>query len=142
MWRRFIFVSAVFALGAGIALLLGPNSTAASESKTKPCKGSPAVVAACFTVHGRYALYNGGSPQTRIWIVGSKRLLGVEDLMEGEDDPWIPANLKSHLRPGVDIFGDFEVCPLAKEQAGAMRAVCVESASHLVIKDWNKKSDN
>jgi hypothetical protein len=142
MRRGLILALAAFVLVSGIAVLIAPDATSALELRTKPCKGNAAVVDACFTVHGRYAIYNGGSPQTRIWIIGSKRLLGVGDLIEGEDDPWIPANLKSHLRLGVEIFGDFEVCPLAKEQAGAMRTVCVESASHLVIKDWNKKSDN
>jgi hypothetical protein len=139
MRRGLILASAAFVFVSVTAMLLAPDSTSAHEPKVRPCKGDSGIVGECFTVHGRYALYNGGSPQTRIWIIGSKRLLGVEDLVEGEDDPWIPANLKSHLRPGIDIFGDFEVCPLSKEQAGAMRMVCVESASRLVIKDRNKK---
>lgn len=144
MRRGLILASAAFFLVSVIALLLVPDSISAREPKIEPCKGGTAVVGECFAIHGRYSLYNGGSPRTRIWITGSKHLLGVEDLMKDQDNeiPWIPANLKSHLEPGVDVFGDFEVCPLTKERAGAMQMVCVESASHLVIKDRNKKSDD
>jgi hypothetical protein len=35
------------------------------------------------------------------------------------------------------VFGDYEVCPLAKDRPGWMRDVCVESASHLVAAKWD-----
>jgi hypothetical protein len=80
-----------------------------------------------------------------MWIIGTRRLLGVDDFKNAKDDrpevPWIPANLESRYGPGIDVFGDFEVCPLSKEKPGEMQFVCVESATHLVTKDWNKKQD-
>src|SRR5579864_3135963 len=100
--RGLICISAAFLLVSGIAVLLAPDSTSAREPKMKPCKDDSAVVGACFTVHGRYTFYNGGTPRTRIWIIGTKRLLGVDDLMKDTDEegefPRIPANLKSHFR--------------------------------------------
>jgi hypothetical protein len=31
------------------------------------------------------------------------------------------------------VEGDFRVCPLASEQAGWMRPVCIAGASHVVV---------
>jgi hypothetical protein len=69
-----------------------------------------------------------------IWHIGTDRGLEVED------EELIPANLaKTMYRKGDvegrDVFGDFEVCPFTKRKEGQMQIVCVESASHLVVRD-------
>lgn len=70
--------------------------------------------------------------------------MGVDETTNIEEKraevPWIPANLESRVGPGIDVFGDYEVCPLTKQRVGEMQMVCVESASRLVLKNWNKES--
>ncbi len=91
------------------------------------------AVAPCYKVHGRLSYYNG-TPSTRIWIVGTRRMLSLP----GEDRE-LPANVKALLKDFDDnIFGDFIVCPLREYQKGHMQAVFVKSASHLV--DRREKS--
>ncbi len=111
---------------AGIALLL--LQAAAGQYGTKPCKGSPEVVAACYVVHGRLSDWNG-NPTLRIWPVGTKRMLGVR---EGYS---LPANISGCVGWGKhqNLYANFLVCPLAPEQAGHMRPVCVESAEAVVL---------
>jgi hypothetical protein len=56
------------------------------------------------TVHGRLMYYNG-NPSCRIWIVGAKRLLGVQESGdEMADMPKAPGNMMSWDR---EIFADF-----------------------------------
>ncbi|MFZ3212287.1 MAG: hypothetical protein WA188_12310 [Terriglobales bacterium] len=53
--------------------------------------------------------------------------------LDDADDPIRPQNLK--FNPGDEtIYGDFEVCPFTRERKGAMRLVCIESASNVVVK--------
>lgn len=91
------------------------------------CKNDPDIVAACFTIHGRLSVYNGG-PSLRIWRVGTSRMMGVPS-------ETTPVNV-SRLWESDDteIYGDFEVCPFTKDKAGEMQMVCIESASHLLAK--------
>lgn len=117
---------------AGLTLLPGPMP-ATSASKKPVCKGNPEVVGECFTVHGRLFASNG-TPSIRIWRVGTKRILGVTD-GGGPETPGIPDNLSKRFRAFENqIYGDFAVCPFSKEKPGEMRSVCIESASHLVVK--------
>jgi hypothetical protein len=100
---------------------------------TPKCKGNPKVIDACFTVHGRVNL-GADTIRLRLWPVGTDRLLGVAS-GPGIDDagePIYPRNIK--LNEGDTIYGDFEVCPFTQERKGAMRFVCIESASNLVTK--------
>jgi len=94
---------------------------------SQPCASDPDVIAACFTVHGRLSLYNGAWT-ARIWRIGTKRLLGVDDDFPL---PWFGAK---HVDWGTDVYGDFEVCPFVAEKPGAMQIVCVENGSNLVVK--------
>ena len=86
-----------------------------------------------FKVHGRLSVYCG-NPSCRIWIVGTKRILGV-----AESDPpeavLMPAKLRELFAPERLIFGDFTVLPLTKDEAGVMRMVRVISAENIVIAD-------
>jgi hypothetical protein len=131
MSRRLIF-NVVFAmLALGSSPLIVPNVSSTTEP-TRTCKTNPNLVAACFRVHGRLGWYNG-APSGRIWIIGTKRMLGLHD-------DWIPANMESRSGPDFDreVFGDFDVCPFTKETAGEMQMVCIESASHIVFKERDK----
>jgi hypothetical protein len=92
-------------------------------------KTNPNLVGACFPVHGRLELANG-NPGWRIWVVGTKRVLGVFP-----DDPYppSPACLLPHVGDGKRLYADFLVCPFASDRRGSMRPVCIESASHRVV---------
>jgi hypothetical protein len=96
------------------------------------CKGNPRVVDACYSVHGR--LTRGADTVIlRLWPVGTKRILGVTGGPELDDAPIWPQNLK--FEHGYeDIYADFEVCPFTPERKGEMKLVCIESASHVVVK--------
>ena len=66
--------------------------------------------------------------------------IGTDSGLEVEDEELIPANLaKTMYRKrdaySRDVFGDFEVCPFTKRREGQLQMVCVESASHLVVRD-------
>ncbi|HXP77866.1 MAG TPA: hypothetical protein VN823_27270 [Stellaceae bacterium] len=116
------------------ALLLAASATALAEEPPPPCKGAPTVVAACFSVHGRLAVYNG--IPIRIWVVGTRRMLGVRDAAGGGVTvrPEI-LRLLSQGEPGETVvYGDYEVCPLTKTHPGWMQFVCVEGAAHLVAR--------
>jgi hypothetical protein len=106
----------------------------------RSCKENPDIVGQCFKIHGRVTIGNGG-PQMRIWPVGTDRLLGV---LPSENEI-IPDNLGKALYKGAEtdyhvvdsraVFGDFEVCPFTKRKEDEMQMVCVESASHLVVRE-------
>lgn len=98
-----------------------------------PCKNNPDLVDKCFTVHGRLSVYNG-TPGIRIWIIGTKRVLGVVP----SEEEIMPKYLSENLTPGIEIYGDYLVCPFTKEKAGVMQEVCIESASKTRVKNLNK----
>jgi hypothetical protein len=96
----------------------------------EPCKSDPDIVGACFLVHGRLSFWNG-TPTTRIWRIGTKRILG-----DHYDMP-LPESLAVHMNSfGDEAYGDFTVCPFTKERPGAMQMVCVESAKQVVYKSY------
>jgi hypothetical protein len=100
------------------------------------CKGNPKVISACYTVHAR-ARYGNGTPQMRLWVVGTKRILGVTagPIADDYDGQIAPYSLS--FSEDIDsIYGDFEVCPFTPDRPGVMRMVCIESASHLVKKRY------
>ncbi len=131
MWRRVTAVALNFALTA--------TSSLAAPDPPK-CKGNVKLVGDCFTVHGRIQAGNG-TPSIRIWRVGTKRMLGVP-AGEEDGDPDV-ASLpdviyKTNIRD-QNVFGDFLVCPLTKEEPGAMQMVCVESVTHLVLSPFEPR---
>ena len=91
------------------------------------CSASDKFVGPCYQVRGRLSYYNG-APSTRIWIVGTHRMLSVPS-----EDTELPPNVKNPLKGFEDnIFADFTVCPLTKERKGEMRDVFVKSAIHVI----------
>jgi hypothetical protein len=87
-------------------------------------------------VHGRLAFYNG-SPCCRIWVVGTKRILGVAELPP--EKSLLPEKLSELLQWENLIFGDFTVVPLTKEESGVMRLVRVIRVENTVITGGNLK---
>ena len=97
------------------------------------CKENPRLIGACYKVHGRLDP-GADTVELRLWRVGTKRILGISSGPSIDDAsyPIFPNNLK--FPHSESICGDFEVCPFTRERKGTMRLVCIESASHLVVK--------
>lgn len=88
----------------------------------------------CFNVHGRIRLYNG-SPSVRIWPVGTNRLLGVsEGRFYNEEYANMPPDLLDLLTFHSELFADFIVCPFTIDEPGAMRLVCIDSVSNVIVR--------
>ena len=99
------------------AILIAANS----------CLGADKFVGPCYEVRGRLSYWNG-TPSTRIWIVGTHRILGIPT-----EDSELPANVKELLKSFDDqIYANYSVCPLTKERGGEMRMVWVRSARNVV----------
>jgi hypothetical protein len=120
-----------------------------AEKRAVTCK-TPAIAPSCYWTHGRLAVYNGGYPNLRLWKIGTHNLLGIysgpseflhrEDYLSDHpegDDSELPANLEAAFNiPNpftIEVYADFEVCPLERHIEGHMQAACIESAKHLVI---------
>jgi hypothetical protein len=95
-----------------------------------------AVQPQCRTVHGRMFAANG-NPALRIWVVGTKRLLGID----GDEDlslDQLPANVRKLWLPvgnlfDASVYGDFRVCAQKPQRPGVMQIVTVTHASNLVL---------
>lgn len=91
----------------------------------------------CRTVHGRLYVANG-TPAVRIWVIGTKRVLGVP-ATDGSDMPHLPRNVQRRWRGTSDsafysdVYGDFRVCAWKPQRPGEMQRVRVVSAQNLVI---------
>lgn len=109
-------------------LLICSTALVADDSVNQACKTDTRIVAACFKVHGRLSNWNG-NPTQRIWIIGTKRMLGLRE------DTDLPRALGDKLGDFDDVAtGDFEICPLTHEQKGKMQIVCVASASSVMVR--------
>jgi hypothetical protein len=86
------------------------------------------------TVHGRLRYFNG-NPTARIWIVGTRFMLGVRD---GGEGVYIPKELSDLMNLDRDIYADFEVQPLTPFRPGVMRIVMIRSASNIVVTEGGK----
>ena len=91
------------------------------------CLASDKFVGPRYEVRGRLSYWNG-TPSTRIWIVGTHRILGVPS-----EDSELPPKVKNLLRGFEDqVYANYTVCPLTKERHGEMRMVLVKSARNVV----------
>ena len=104
----------------------------------RQCKDNPRVVSACYVVHGR-ATFGPGTPDLRIWPIGTKRMLGVTagPIADDADDPIAPNEMLKFAPDVEGIFGDFEVCPFTHERKGHMQMVCVQSVKNLVVRHFS-----
>ena len=83
------------------------------------------------------SLWNG-TPSVRIWVVGTRRILGVVQQDETFDD--LPANIRQvwdakgdEAMWNTDLFGDFRVCAVTESRPGWMQMVKVEQARGLRV---------
>ena len=87
----------------------------------------------CFTHRGRLSGQNGIAYM--IWLVGTKRIVGVNQTE-------IPAMLGKYLSMTSpdhrDVFGDFDICPVEPDRPGHIRLVCVAGATRLVVQDRDR----
>ena len=100
-----------------------------------PCRTSANLHGACFTVRGRLYVANG-APSVRIWRVGTKRILGVHDgAGSAESDSILPQSIRTLLGDafGVEVYGNYQVCPLKPEHPGRMQPVCIADWADLVV---------
>jgi hypothetical protein len=108
--------------------------SAPAEARAWECARRSGLSGPCFLLRGRMQPYNGGSPNIRIWPVGTTRLLGVEQ--DANETVNIPPGLEHWLEFGTLIFADFTVCPLTEDKPGYMRIVCVESAQNIRVEHY------
>jgi hypothetical protein len=102
------------------------------SGQVRQCKTNPKVVGACYVAHGR-ATFGPGTPALRIWLTGTKSMLGVTagPIADDADEPICPRSMLTD--PTDEVFGDFEVCPFTPKRQGHMQMVCVECAKNLVV---------
>jgi hypothetical protein len=129
--RRMIIGTALILLSA----VGGTGQQPRSQQAGRLCKGNAEVIGKCYRVHGR-AFATNGTPNLRIWQIGTDRILGVTGSGAADDaeDAIAPDNLFRALN-GYEhfVFGNFDVCPFTQENEGHMRMVCIERADNLVI---------
>ena len=90
-----------------------------------------------FTIHGRLRNYMGYA-QMRIWVVGSTRMLGVEE--ETSASKKIAALFPPHGWFNFTVYGDFTVEPLAPDIKGHKRPVRILKVQNVVVeRDSDKK---
>lgn len=123
---------------ATLLLVLNGAPSPSHVAPKRPCKEHPAVQPPCFTVYGRLRAYSGGPPVNAIWIVGTKRMLGVSDGQALPEFEQMPVNVSDLLRQGTDVFGEFEFCPFAPDHPGAMRMGCIQAGHQLRTRRYNK----
>ena len=90
----------------------------------------------CRIVHGRMFAANG-NPALRIWVVGTKRILGI-DVDEDLALDRLPANVRKLWKPvgnlfDASVYGDFRVCARKPQRDGVMQMVTVTHARNLVL---------
>ena len=121
-------------MAAGLSLVCG---YALADEAGQSCKTSHNLVGACFTVHGRLFEVSG-RPRIHIDRTDAGQIFGVLDRQSlAESSELVPGNVSALLMPApatTDIYGDYEICPFEKDTTGSLRAVCIQSASHLTAR--------
>ena len=125
--RGYLLVIALLAASCGVVARADP--AAGGHHPDNPRQ--------CFWVHGRLFAANG-APTLRIWLTGTKRILGVK--LDAATDAAI-GDLPASIRPllgadafQVDVDGDFQVCPLSADRPGRMRLVRMIAARRLITR--------
>lgn len=106
-------------------------SVATQAADTVSCAKRTDLAGSCYQVHGRLNAWNG-NPTERIWIIGTKRMLGVSTPDTGDD--LMPPGLHDQLGSfWTRIYADFTVCPFDKDRPRHLRNVCIESAKNVLV---------
>lgn len=129
-------------LTVALALAFVALSVLPARAEQPPsCAASPKRVGACFAVHGRLTTCTG-VPNARIWITGTKRILGVADATGNvAGDRLLPGRLEEEMFGSAPCskaaFADYTVCPLTPDRPGVMRRVCIDKAARIrITEDW------
>ena len=86
------------------------------------------MIGSCLTVHGRLSNWNG-NPTRRVWITGTKRMLGIRDGTS------LPAELDVKIGDFDDeVYGNFEFCPFTRERQGVMQVGCIAGVSNYTVR--------
>lgn len=110
-----------------VLLWLALSTTGTASSQTAATPAFP-----CFKHHGRLASYSSGSPSLRIWLIGTKRVVGLEDsTIPPAIEPFLSATSPAYSF----IYGDFELCPIGPDKPGQMRRVRMVRAENLVVEN-------
>jgi hypothetical protein len=117
--------------GVAFCVLSAAVDAHAADPSGWRCTGTP--VEACVTRRGRLSSQNGIA--RRIWVIGTKRTVGVSETV-------VPASIEKYLEMTSDdhsqVYGDFEICPLEPDAPGRMQSVCVSGASRLVVQNLRR----
>jgi len=91
------------------------------------------LVGECFVIHGKLMQTNG-TPDLRIWRIGTKRILGVENARgQADAEGALPDGIPYFDKLANNaVYGDFRVCPLARQRPGWMQMVCIAGWSKVV----------
>ena len=109
----------------------GAAGVRADRERAGQCAALPKAEAV-ITVHGRLYGANGGGSGFRIWIVGTRRIVWLSPKI----DPAVPDAIRNAFKPfDEEVYGDFDLVPLAPDRAGVMREVCFVSGEHLIVRD-------
>ncbi|HEY0647631.1 hypothetical protein [Phenylobacterium sp.] len=92
--------------------------------------GIPQAPGQCGVIRGRLDLWNGGTP-VQIWVVGTRRMLGVEEPIPGEvtrlldqaDDRW-----------AISVFGEYRVCAVTRSRPGHRQSVTIVGTDRLEVR--------
>ncbi|RAU22588.1 hypothetical protein CU669_07840 [Paramagnetospirillum kuznetsovii] len=111
-----------------------------ADDRSGACLRSALRVGDCVTVHARLTTCTG-IPNARLWVIGTKRVLGVADADAkhgGEKilPHWLDETMFSAMPCSKAAYGDFTVCPLSPDRPGVMRTVCVADVANIVLRDW------
>jgi hypothetical protein len=128
-----------------LAMFLFADRAIAADKRTIACK-TPAIASSCYTTHGRLYVSNGRM-NWRLWRIGTNRILGIYSGPEAfrhryenndSEAPELPLKLEKPFDVGdlysVEVFADFEVCPLEPSIPAHMQAACIESVSHIIVR--------
>ncbi len=119
----------VLALIHSLALAAEPESFVGDTPHAcTPRTGQP-----CFTVRGRLVTGFNGNPSTRLWVVGTKRILGIPDGYELPKSVQESLGVNSDDPVGKHVFGDYTFCPFTPDEPGVMRRGCIKEAVNLRV---------
>ena len=116
-------------------LVTAPVEAAAADAlaQAAACRHSPKVVSACFTVRGRLSVANG-TPSFRIWLVGTRRVIGVVAADGDAEVAVLPPAVESRVVHGDEpraMMGAYTLCPLSPRRPGRMQLACMAGARDL-----------
>jgi hypothetical protein len=113
-----------------VAAIVIASSTALNSQGQAPAvaKCAAKAVEPCVWRHGRLSEGNGAG--LTMWLIGTRRRVQVTNEIATPD---LEKYLSMTSPDYGYVFGDFETCPLAADEPGHMRPVCVVGAKNLVV---------